>query len=116
MPTPNSPGFDRKGEHMKMTNKQRAEVVELLRCAADLAAMGDIHSALGAAAKRLDRLMLPYLVDAFCGDAHWSNLVSNSGPVQNVSWSPDDKRLVCGPGYHLCLLEAAQRVEDKEWP
>ena len=99
---------------MKMTKKQRAEVVELLRCAADIAVMGDMYSALGAAARRLDMLTLPWLVD-ICGE-HWSDLVFGRGPVQNGKSTPGDERYVSGPGYHLCLLEAAQRVEDKEWP
>lgn len=97
-----------------MTKKQRAQVVELLRCAADIAVMGDIYSALGTAAKALDMLSIPWRDSR--GDNHWSSLVSSEGPVQNGVISLTDKRLVSGPGYEFCLLEAAARVEEGGWP
>lgn len=92
-----------------MTKKQRAQVVELLRCAADIAVCGERDCALAFAAGRLDMRMMPFLVPHL-KDGHWSNLIDH-GPVRNhFDW------LVCGDGYEFCLLEAAQRVEEGTWP
>lgn len=96
-----------------MTKKQRAQVVELLRCAADLAVMGDRESPLGTAARELDSAIMPFLR---LRDGHWSELLRGNGPVQDYPQRTPDTRLICGTGYEFCLLEAAQRVEDGEWP
>ena len=107
-----------------MTKRQRAQAVELLRCAADIAANGDVGAALGTAAFHLDLIIVPGLAEALGKqDGHWVGLLRNGGPVhdhfvfdektQRVS---DDAWLICGRNYHLCLLEAAMRVEDCEWP
>ncbi len=95
-----------------MTKKQRAQVVELLRCAADLAVCGERDSALGFAAKRLDMQTIPFLVSKHC-DGHWSQLIRSHGPIRD---SIDHKWQICGDGYEFCLLEAAQRVEEGSWP
>ena len=98
-----------------MTKSQRAQVVELLRCAADLAVMGDRGSALGTAAKALDMLEMPFLRNAI-SDGHWSNLIRGAGPVHDGGIVDGDVRLISGTGYEFCLLEAARRVEEKSWP
>jgi hypothetical protein len=95
---------------VKLTKKQRAEVVELLRCAADLAANGNRDAALGCAARHLDMTMsYPLPVD----DPHWAKYLRGDGPVQD---QPDRGWWICGPNYHLCLPEAAARVEEGSWP
>lgn len=94
-----------------MTRKQRAQVVELLRCAADIAVNGDRGSALGAAAFRLDRVFMPFIRN-ITGDSHWVSLLRGRGPVR------DSQALgywICGDGYEWLLLEAALRVEQGEW-
>jgi hypothetical protein len=96
-----------------MTKKQRAQVVELLRCAADLAANGDRASALGTAAFHLGVITLPFLESHFGRDCHWVMMLRGRGPVWD---SADRKWQICGPGYEFCLLEAAQRVEEGSWP
>lgn len=95
-----------------MTKRQRAQVVELLRCAADLAVCGDRCSALDSAARHLELQMLPSLCPPL-RDGHWSELIRSPGPIRD---SIDHRWEICGPGYEFCLLEAAQRVEEGSWP
>ena len=85
---------------MKMTKKQRAEVVELLRCGADCVDEG--LTPLTYACRYLDMSdsVLSSAVDARCA----------------VSRALRTPRFLEGSEYRYELLEAAQRVEDKEWP
>ena len=100
-----------------MTKRERAQVVELLRCAADLAIQGDRSSALGTAASELDRCFMPFLRRCGLRAGHWSELLRGVGPVADCEqWPADDVRLICGTGYEFCLLEAAMRVEEGSWP
>jgi hypothetical protein len=100
-----------------MTKRERAQVVELLRCAADNAVMGDRASALGDAARALDSCVLPFLGKHGLRDGHWSELLRGRGPVNDAEqYIADDVRLICGTGYEFCLLEAAARVEEGTWP
>lgn len=92
-----------------MTNEQREQVVELLRCAADetpdglrLNGMFDAASGLGVIPK-IDALSWSALLDV-----RVSALLSR-GSAFPVEAGVDE-------GYRLQLLEAAQRVEDREWP
>ncbi len=102
-----------------MTKRERAQVVELLKCAADIAANGDRGSALGIAAFHLDMISVPGLrsVPGFETDPHWVRLLRGRGPVRDrdAKRKRDDWH-ICGPGYEFCLLEAACRVELGEWP
>lgn len=95
-----------------LTKKQRAEVVELLRCAADNAIRDYYNgSALGVAAMHLGICTLPYLSPVLGSDTHWSKLLRGRGPIQDAPpW------FICAAGYEFCLLEAAQRVEEGSWP
>lgn len=87
-----------------MTKKQRAQVVELLRCAAD---------------SRPDGIGLNGMFDTAC----WLDL---SGDKQDAAWLavnavPTRAATFCVVGfideeYRRCLLEAALRVERGEWP
>jgi hypothetical protein len=89
---------------MKLSKSQRAEVVELLRCAAD---------------ERADGIGLNGMFDT----ANWLDL---SGDKQDAAWSAinalpfvPERCVVVGivdEVYRLALLEAAQRVSDEEWP
>lgn len=97
-----------------MTKRQRAQVVELLRCAADVAVMGDRGSALSSAASGLGRCSMPFLLPVI-GASHWGALLRGKGPVTDAECN-GDVRHVCGKGYEFCLLEAAQRVEEGSWP
>lgn len=90
-----------------MTKQQREQVVELLRCAAD------------------NEPDDSRLVGMF--DAEW-HLETKNGEygaawraLEQVRWAPSDKlmRVTVSPideRYRYRLLEAAQRVEDGEWP
>lgn len=102
----------------RLTKKQRAEVVELLRCAADLCVQGDRSSALGVAASELDMRELPACLVPPLRESHWSELLRGGGPVRDDDQPQraGDVRLICGTGYEFCLLEAAQRVEEGSWP
>lgn len=89
-----------------MTKRQRAEVVELLRCAADAIATGSHPStALCIAEERL-----------WSAHAEWHEAWEAEGCVRNEiglgylrGFEPGEDRIAL-------LLEAAQRVEDGEWP
>lgn len=94
-----------------MNKRERAQVVELLRCAADLAVQGNKDSALGDAARALDLIVMPWLRGPK-SDGHWSSLIRHDGPLQDGDGSTGDLRLISGTGYEFCLLEAAQRVEE----
>jgi hypothetical protein len=98
-----------------MTRRERAQVVELLRCAADNCITNVRESALGDAARALDRCVMPFLRSRK-SDGHWSNLILNDGPIHDGDGSTGDVRLISGTGYEFCLLEAALRVEQGEWP
>ena len=84
-----------------MTKRQRAQVVELLRCAADLENTGRCQAPIAEACHWFgyEPFAFPFgpAVDARA-DVQWSL------PVQRH----DDKVAI--------LLEAAQRVEDGDWP
>jgi hypothetical protein len=95
-----------------MTNEEREIVVELLRCAADLAINGDRDAALGKAAFELERIFMPFLRQ-HTGDSHWVSLLDAPGPVKNDA---PNGRWICGKGYEWVLLEAAQCVEEGRWP
>lgn len=94
-----------------MTKRERAQLVELLRCAGDIAVNGDRDAALGSAAVKTGIL---------CGLAdsvrishldHWTALLNDLvRDCEGNGW------LVCGPGYEFCLLEAAARVEEGSYP
>ena len=74
-----------------MTKSQRAQVVELLRCAVDVRSLG--------AAKTAGEF----------SDKTWT-LACKARTAVSVEF---------GPGvlpYHLQCLEAAARVEEKSWP
>ena len=83
-----------------MTKRQREQVVELLRCAADNAITRRVEVALGDAALDLDRLSI--------GGRHWTEFL---GALYDTKAG-----VVCGSGYEFCLLELAQRVEEGSWP
>ena len=85
-----------------MTKRQRAQVVELLRCAADSAPGIGLNGMFAA-----------------------KNYVSIGGVVFALAWkallavSPDWRRGGLSPvdeGYRRGLLEAAARVEEGSWP
>lgn len=92
-----------------MTKKQRAQVVELLRCAADACA---IDSSQGL-----------YSVARDLGFDTWDSAAAKNLPAAAAFvWNQacHARNHVHGNGYwygywHECL-EAAQRVEDGEWP
>ncbi len=77
-----------------MTKRQRAKVVELLRCAAD-------RQSIGYAAAALDEWHTPPHNDAIRA---WEDTVSSL-------YMP-----LTGTTYSDVCLEAAQRVEEGTWP
>lgn len=87
-----------------MTKKQRAQVVELLRCAAD---------------SRVDGVGLNGMWDG-------ANLVCPTETVERIAWDavmslqrssrPRQVVGVVDEHYRHELLEAAQRVEEGSWP
>lgn len=95
-----------------ITPEHREQLVELLRCAADIAANGDRGSALGIAAFHMELIAVPALRDWGATDSHWVTLLRGVGPVQDAGTGYQ----ICGAGYEWLLLEAAQRVESEEWP
>lgn len=102
------------GHHI--TARQRAELVELLRCAADLAIRGDRYSALGSAVRILKRPRFPHLSPPLV-DSHWSSLLDPSGPGGGTRIQAGSEAwFTCSETYHLWLLEAAARVEEGSWP
>jgi hypothetical protein len=80
-----------------VTRKERAQVVELLRCAADL-----------------------HVIDGQFGGL-WSagvHLEMSHSPLWNIAYAArrDAYNEIGGETYLESCLLAAQRVEDKEWP
>lgn len=92
-----------------MTKRQRDQVVELLRCAGDLALHHpDPKCALGNAASWTGNYCLDGIAAACNGDGHWTQLLRLVAATKSGE--------VCGAGYEWALLEAAQRVEDGDYP
>lgn len=86
---------------MKLTAKQREEVVELLRCAADLANMDE--GVLITAASRLGISLSSRVFVCACmawDEVLWAEQRGDIKPISNRD---------------LCL-EAAARVEERSWP
>ena len=85
-----------------MTKKQRAQVVELLRCAADCGVHGSFFGLVGMvdAAEHLE-------ADKTIDDLAWK--VRDMIP-HNLLYGPDSEH------YRHALLEAAARVEEGSWP
>jgi hypothetical protein len=94
-----------------MTKKERAQVVELLRCAADLE-INEPNSrgcSLGDAGQHLRwDLVAPRACVSRL------SLITAMGELEGVV--DGEPRLVSGTGYQWLLLEAALRVEQGEWP
>lgn len=90
-----------------MTKKQRAEVVELLRCAADYIARGgrDPGGALSTAASYVN-----HDDDYFKFAVGVEQAVCRDRGIAGWAWPPPAELRV------ETLLEAAQRVEDGELP
>lgn len=90
----------------RLTKQQRADVVELLRCAADLCNVDSSHGL--------------YSVAQFLGLDTWDTFLATEESTLVWRAACDARNHVHAIGYwwgywHECL-EAAQRVEDKEWP
>ena len=89
-----------------MTAKQRAQVVELLRCAADICAIDSSHGL--------------YSVAHLLGHATWdtAQVTGRSPYVWHVACEARNHvhRNGLWFGYWHECLEAAARVESKEWP
>lgn len=90
---------------MTLTKRQRAEVVELLRCAADRCAIDSSHGL--------------YSVAQLIGYATWTERAVGGDPAV-WHFACEARNFVHQDGYwfgywHECL-EAAMRVEEGTWP
>lgn len=85
-----------------MTKRQRAQVVKLLRCAADNRMAGDpgLNGMFGDGIEQHGEIH----------DAAWSALTSSRGRYESLGDDGTDEN------YRHELLEAAQRVEEETWP
>lgn len=84
-----------------MTRRERAQVVELLRCAAD-----DVALSGGLA------LMVIYAMDDASTDSYLLDALAWAAMTDaNDGWS-----IGCSPDPVATMLEAAQRVEEGTWP
>lgn len=94
-----------------MTKREREQVVELLRCAADLE-INEPNSrgcSLGDAGRHLDwELVAPRI------GVSRLYLITIMGELEGVH--DGEPQLVSGTGYQWLLLEAAARVEEGEYP
>jgi hypothetical protein len=87
-----------------VTRKERAQVVELLRCAHDVAGIGRAAEWLG----------YDLLVDGAWSEPVWQRAVYAWESTSDLIFAA--KGTLSGVTYEDVCLEAAQRVEDKEWP
>jgi hypothetical protein len=94
-----------------MTKKERAQVVELLRCAADLE-INEPNSR-GCSLGDAGRYLSWELVAPRVGVSRLRLIVAMGEMECIVDGEP---RLVSGTGYQYLLLEAAARVEEGSYP
>jgi hypothetical protein len=87
-----------------MTKRQRAQVVELLRCAADVCAIDSGHGL--------------YSVAHLLGFDTWDSAFAKGNNALAYVWDQACQALnhVHADGYWHECLEAAQRVEEGTWP
>ena len=88
---------------MKLTAKQRAEVVELLRCAADLSLNGPVvygvRPGIGEASLRI-----------------YGDVCNRTWEIGALSYKYIERADFSDSEYAFTCLEAAARVEEKNWP
>lgn len=94
---------------MRLTKKQREQVVELLRCAADRTLMRSGEITLSGPFAIASRGVDDRAVNDEAWRARAASMRDLFGPDGDVIDMPNDD-------YQTCLLEAAQRVEEGTWP
>lgn len=93
-----------------MTKKQRAQVVELLRCAADLGIVGNIPCPLTGAAHDLGLMRWTSAIDYERDEV--VRIADNAvACTKEIDEEPGSWR-----GFGERCLEAAQRVAERSWP
>lgn len=98
---------------MRLGKKQRAQVVELLRCAADL---GINHNQWCPVTEVGHRLGLIYYGLRAKDDRHDGLLVIADEAIGLTPFEDNPPGLASWVHFGFCCLEAAARVEEGSWP